>query len=77
MLVRARHGGTQVGLQIGTQIFVEGPNWDPISITRDPNVDPNVAPIVDPIDGPNCVFAYSFEQNCLLGTAAWVGMVGL
>ena len=63
--------------QMGTQFFMEGPNWDPISNTRDPNVDPNVAPIVDPIDGPNCVFVYSFEQNRLLGTAAWVGKVGL
>ena len=53
--------------QMGTQFFMEGPNWDPISVTRDPNVDPNVAPIVDPIVGPNCVFAYSFEQNRFFG----------
>ena len=37
VMVRAHHGGTQLGPRIGTQIFVA--NWDPISVTRDPNVD--------------------------------------
>ena len=63
--------------QMGTQFFMEGPNWDPISVTRDPIVDPNVAPIGDPIWDP-IVFCgqlrtKSFVKGCGVG---WGGLFG-
>ena len=77
VMVRAHHGGTQVRPQMGTQFFMEGPNWDPISVTRDPIVDPNVAPIGDPIWDP-IVFCgqlrtKSFVRECGVG---WGGLFG-
>ena len=77
VMVRAHHGGTQVRPQMGTQFFMEGPNWDPISVTRDPIVDPNVAPIGDPIWDPIVFCGQLRTKNRLLGSAAWVGVVCL
>ena len=54
---------------IGTQFQTRGTETWSRGPKRCPNWGPNL--------GPNCVFAYSFEQNRLLGTAAWVGTVGL
>ena len=63
--------------QMGTQFFMEGPNWDPISNTRDPNVDPNVAPIGDPIWDP-IVFCVQLRTKSLVRECGvgWCGRFG-
>ena len=77
VMVRAHHGGTQVRPQMGAQFFMEGPNWDPISVTRDPIVDPNVAPIVDPIVDPIAFCVQLRTTSLVRECGAWVGAVCL